>query len=264
MSVHQVLADLAATIAGVLQRELPQVGKDWWQSCVVDRLSIQQQRLVSNGRVDSLASLDLAGLLRVFDQNWNPLGYRLNLDQQTRNWLKEAQGIRNRWAHLPPGGLRLGDAYRDVDTLYRLLSALDADHVTLDRAQAERGRVLSELASRQNSDKVVAPIAESRRGISKGTVVRLKARPDITGAVLDVVPGDPEARFTVFHGGEVATYYESQVEPIVLEPSRKNVEPEALHAALTATQHRHPSTGHLYSLYVDAERKSIRGFRWLD
>ena len=148
MSVHQVLADLAATIAGVLQRELPQVGKDWWQSCVVDRLSIQQQRLVSNGRVDSLASLDLAGLLRVFDQNWNPLGYRLNLDQQTRNWLKEAQGIRNRWAHLPPGGLRLGDAYRDVDTLYRLLSALDADHVTLDRAQAERGRVLSELASR--------------------------------------------------------------------------------------------------------------------
>jgi hypothetical protein len=88
MSMHQILGDVAAAIAAVLQRELPQLGQDWWQSNVVDRLSIQQQRLVNERRVDSLSGLDLAGLLRVFDQNWNPLGYRLNLDQQARNWLK--------------------------------------------------------------------------------------------------------------------------------------------------------------------------------
>jgi hypothetical protein len=35
MSMHQILADVASAIAGVLERELPQVGKDWWQSCVV-------------------------------------------------------------------------------------------------------------------------------------------------------------------------------------------------------------------------------------
>ena len=144
MTMHQILGDVAATLAALLESNLPQVGKDWWQSCVIDRLSIQQQRLVAERRVDSLAGLDLAGLLRVFDQNWNPLGYRLNLDQQTRSWLKEAQGIRNRWAHLPPGGLRSEDAYRDVDTLYRLLGVLGADQTTLDRAQAERGRVLGE------------------------------------------------------------------------------------------------------------------------
>ncbi|GAB4166300.1 MAG: hypothetical protein Fur0039_03020 [Rhodocyclaceae bacterium] len=80
MSMHQILGDVAAAIAAVLQRELPQLGQDWWQSNVVDRLSIQQQRLVNERRVDSLSGLDLAGLLRVFDQNWNPLGYRLNLD----------------------------------------------------------------------------------------------------------------------------------------------------------------------------------------
>ncbi len=250
MSMHQILGDAATAIAAVLQRELPQLGQDWWQSNVVDRLSIQQQRLVIERRVDSLSGLDLAGLLRVFDQNWNPLGYRLNLDQQARNWLKEAQGIRNRWAHLPPGGLRSEDAYRDIDTLYRLLSVLGADQATLDRAQAERGRVLEELAPRPKDKEVALQMGQHQRGISKGTVVRLRARPDITGAVLDVLPGDPEARFTVFHGGEVATYYESQVEPIVLRPVRKSVEPDALHAALTATQLRHPSMKHLYSLYA--------------
>ena len=250
MSMHQILGDVAAAIAAVLQRELPQLGQDWWQSNVVDRLSIQQQRLVNERRVDSLSGLDLAGLLRVFDQNWNPLGYRLNLDQQARNWLKEAQGIRNRWAHLPPGGLRSEDAYRDIDTLYRLLGVLGADQATLDRAQAERGRVLEELAPRPKDKEVDLQTGQPQGGISKGTVVRLRARPDITGAVLDVLPGDPEARYTVFHGGEVATYYESQVEPIVLRPVRKSVEPDALHAALTATQLRHPSTKHLYSLYA--------------
>lgn len=250
MSMHQILGDVAAAIAAVLQRELPQLGQDWWQSNVVDRLSIQQQRLVNERRVDSLSGLDLAGLLRVFDQNWNPLGYRLNLDQQARNWLKEAQGIRNRWAHLPPGGLRFEDAYRDIDTLYRLLGALGADQATLDRAQAERGHVLEELAPRPKDKEVDLQTGQPQGGISKGTVVRLRARPDITGAVLDVLPGDPEARYTVFHGGEVATYYESQVEPIVLRPVRKSVEPDALHAALTATQLRHPSTKHLYSLYA--------------
>ena len=250
MSMHQILGDVAAAIAAVLQRELPQLGQDWWQSNVVDRLSIQQQRLVNERRVESLSGLDLAGLLRVFDQNWNPLGYRLNLDQQARNWLKEAQGIRNRWAHLPPGGLRSEDAYRDIDTLYRLLGVLGADQATLDRAQAERGRVLEELAPRPKDKEVALQTGQPQGGISKGTVVRLRARPDITGAVLDVLPGDPEARYTVFHGGEVATYYESQVEPIVLRPVRKSVEPDALHAALTATQLRHPSTKHLYSLYA--------------
>jgi len=250
MSMHQILGDVADAIAAVLQRELPQLGQDWWQSNVVDRLSIQQQRLVNERRVDSLFGLDLAGLLRVFDQNWNPLGYRLNLDQQTRNWLKEAQGIRNRWAHLPPGGLRSEDAYRDIDTLCRLLGVLGVDQATLDRARAELGRVLEELAPRPKDKDVALQTGPPQGGISKGTVIRLRARPDITGAVLDVLPGDPEARYTVFHGGEVTTYYESQVEPIVLRPVRKSVEPDALHAALTATQLRHPSTKHLYSLYA--------------
>lgn len=250
MSMQVILRDVAASIAVLLQRELPKLGQDWWQSNVVDRLSIQQQRLVNERRVESLSGLDLAGLLRVFDQNWNPLGYRLNLDQQARNWLKEAQGIRNRWAHLPPGGLRSEDAYRDIDTLYRLLGVLGADQAILDRAQAERGRVLEELAPQPKDKEVALETGQPQGGISKGTVVRLRARPDITGAVLDVLPSDPEARYTVFHGGEVATYYESQVEPIVLRPVRTTVEPDALHAALTATQLRHPSTKHLYSLYA--------------
>jgi len=253
MSVHQILEDVANTIAALLQRELPKLGQDWWRSNVVDRLSIQQQRLVNERAVDSLTGLDLAGLLRVFDQNWNQLGYRLNLDQQSRNWLKEAQGIRNRWAHLPPDGLRSEDTYRDIDTLYRFLRALGADQELLDRTQTELRRALEALRPESGSPNNQLAFRKARQPegeISKGTVVRLKARGDITGAVLDILPGVPEIRYTVFHSGEIATYYESQVEPISLRLKLQSVEPHALHAALTATQLRHPSTTHLYSLFA--------------
>ena len=50
--MHQVLEDVAIAIVDVLQCEFPKIGQDWWQSCVVDRLSIQQQRLVSDRRCE--------------------------------------------------------------------------------------------------------------------------------------------------------------------------------------------------------------------
>lgn len=249
MSIHDVLADTARALASILNRHLPDLDSDWWKTLVVDRLSIQQQRLVSERRVAVLDQLDLAGLLRVFDQNWMSLASKLGLDQQSRNWLKETQGIRNRWAHLPPGGLRKDDAFRDVDTLCRLLEALGAEQSSLDRAKQERETALSELAQNPKNGQAKSAVLDAQVGIAKGALVRLRARPEITGAVLDVLPGDPESRFTVFHGGEVATYYESQIEPVATTSARKTVEPEALHAALTATQLRHPSTKHLYSLY---------------
>jgi ATP-dependent helicase HepA len=250
VSMQKILEGLTSRVAEILGKSLPTAGEDWWRTSVIDRLSIQQQRLVVERRVSSLSGLDLAALLRVFDQNWHTLGPRLNLDSQTRNWLKEAQLIRNRWAHLPSGGMRPDDAYRDVDTIYRLLGSLGAEQKTLDQLQTEREKMLLNLAPQAKSEDVIRTPGYVSGEIQKGTIVRLKARPEITGAVLDILPGDPEVRFTVFHGGDLATYYESQVEPFVLRQARKSVEPDALHAALTATQLRHPSTNYLYSLYA--------------
>ena len=250
MSMHQILGKLASEVAGILERELPNAGSDWWHTTVVDRLSIQQQRLINDRNVTSVSGLDLAALLRVLDQNWHTLNYRLNLDQQTRNWLKEAQFIRNRWAHMPPTGLRADDAYRDVDTIYRLLQALSTEQSILDTVKAERDQMLADIAPKVLIDSATPQIENIQGDIIKGDLVRLKAKPEITGAVLEVLSGDLEARYSVFHGGEVTTYYESQIEATVLTSIRKTVEPDALHAALTATQLRHPSTKHLYSLHA--------------
>lgn len=86
--------------------------------------------------------------------------------------------------------------------------------------------------------------------IAKGDVIRLKASPEHTGAVIDTLEGGGETRFLVFHDGSISTYYASQLEIIVPTLARPNVNPGGLHAALTALQLQHPSTNHLYSLFA--------------
>ena len=83
-----------------------------------------------------------------------------------------------------------------------------------------------------------------------GDLVRLKAMPALTGAVTAHLPGESEDRYQVFHDSVTTTYYASQLEIAIAEPKRTIVNCEALHAALTALQLRHPSTGHLYSLFA--------------
>jgi ATP-dependent helicase HepA len=53
---------------------LPRVSADWWNPCVVQKLSEQQARVVEQKGVNSLDGLDLAALLRVFDAERTPAG----------------------------------------------------------------------------------------------------------------------------------------------------------------------------------------------
>ena len=87
--------------------------------------------------------------------------------------------------------------------------------------------------------------------IIKGSVIRLKANPELTGAVIEIMePEGGEKRYSVFHDGTIATYYSSQIQLADLTVHRKVVSPAELHAALSAIQLLTPNTRHLYSLFA--------------
>jgi len=251
--MHDALTDLAKNIQQFLETVLPSCDGQWWDNCVIGRLTFQQRRIAEERNINSLKELDLAGLLRVLDQNWYEINATQRLPFEARNWLKETQSIRNRWAHLPPGGLDLEDHYRDLDTVLRLMTCLRADEPAVDRVRMARDETLTKLKERQQptlgSVSIPAtPLAST--GISKGDIVRLKARPEVTGAVIDILEGGEETRYLVFHGDSASNYYASQIETAAPAPSHVTVKPDDLHAALTALQLRHPSTSHLYSLFA--------------
>jgi len=131
--MHSELGLTTLELANFLQRELPTFSDAWWKVHVVERLSFQQQRVVAERRQSSLEQLDLAALLRTFDQNWYELSQKLALPREARNWIKELQTIRNKWAHLSTEGSPPSEIYRDADTLSRLLNVISASPQTVPR-----------------------------------------------------------------------------------------------------------------------------------
>ena len=82
-----------------------------------------------------------------------------------------------------------------------------------------------------------------------GQMVFLKSDPSKKGAVVGVLPGQPETRVKVFVDRSTQTYYASQLQ--AEEQPDDDFQPlscEQFHAYLTALQIRHPSLSTLYSL----------------
>jgi hypothetical protein len=246
---HRHLTTLSTRLAAFLAEVLPRLSDHWWQTHVLEELTFQQRSYVDTAGYTRLDQLDLAALLRIADRNWSEIAHAASLPPTTRNWLKEAQTIRNRWAHAPVSGIPDDERFRDLDTIERLMQAIGADQPTLADIHAERTALLAQLAgSAKPADQ---PSATASQGaFDPGQLVRLKAQPTVTGAVVSRAPADPEDRYQVFHDGAVTTYYASQIEPAAVPAARPSVTPAALHAALTAAQLRHPSIGNLYSLFA--------------
>jgi len=125
--VNALIQIATVELTRLLSTYLPKLSEKWWEKHVVDRLSFQQQRMVQERDFTRLEQLDLAALLRVLDQNWFDLSSDLRLPREGRNWVKELQTVRNKWAHASIESTPASEQFRDADTLGRLLDILDAE-----------------------------------------------------------------------------------------------------------------------------------------
>ncbi len=73
-----------------------------------------------------VATFDLARCLELLDAFWQPVFRRLR-SRDFRNWAKELQGTRNKWAHVGTEDFSDGDAMRALDTTARLCEEIDPE-----------------------------------------------------------------------------------------------------------------------------------------
>lgn len=270
--MNELLHASGGEISRWLEAKLPALGSSWWVDNVVNRLTFQQQRLVEDKQIQTLSGLDLAAIIRVLDQNWSELAGAERLPREARNWVKELQGVRNRWAHAPTGGLSHTDAFRDADTLDRLLRIVGADdNVLLERVDAFKKATLANMAPQSVAQPeprmgtsatpagalaaptppapTVTPDAPAHK-FAVGQLLCLRSNPSAVFPVLEVVSGiGVETRYRVFENGIRQVYYESQLQALD-EPadSRKLLTATELSSMLTAIQLSSPSASALYSL----------------
>jgi len=250
----------ARHLCGWLGDVLPKLDQAWWSSLVLPNLSYQQRQRADRDNVKSLDQFDLAALLRILDRNWYEISSRFNLTNQDRNYVKEMQTVRNRWAHLDAHGVDPDDVYRDVDTLQRFFLALDAPSSTIEAVKQVKGLIRNaEPPSPAPIDELEpsaepTPLEESREelkpsnGIGAGSLVALVSNPEKTGAVMSVDGSGETARYTVFLDGRPQPFYAPQLKLAVQASDKNLVKLGELHSLLTGLQIRHPSLSTLYSL----------------
>lgn len=253
-AVAKHLSDVAGQLAVFLERVLPPLFDDWWNKAVVNTLSFQQKRRLEQRNITSLGGLDLAGLLRVLDQNWYQISNSLDLTSEARHFVKEMQTVRNHWAHADTEGFPVDDIYRDLDTLQRFAVVIGADEKLIQDLRKTKAALLASETQPQPDPGAETPSAPPERKndtaeFEPGQIVFAKSNPSSRGAVVAVLPGKPENRFKVFIDGTTQTFYASQLQAEDQREEKENILPcDQFHAYLTALQIKYPGLSTLYSL----------------
>jgi superfamily II DNA or RNA helicase len=245
---------------------LPALSTSWWDKLVLDRLSFQQQRTARERGFTRLEQFDFAALLRILDQNWFEISSKMTLPREARSWVKELQTVRNKWAHLSATDLPASEAYRDADTLGRLLEAIEASADTRRTVEDAKMRALNSMAPSRTEltverdrepasppASVVSPepgLTVSQTPLFRvGELVALRSEPAWMLPVVEVIAGGSEARYRVFRNNSTAVFYESQLQSAQSVSDRpKPVAAQELRARLTGLQILSGSTANLYSL----------------
>lgn len=127
-----------------LDKELPRLNKtDWWKSYVLEKVTEEQLRSISEKNVSSMRGLDFAQLLKILDRNWFELSQKHSFSQEHKTYVNALQAARNRWSHKPtneirqnPNGISDDDLYRDLDTIRRFMQLFNTtSQETLDEIQ---------------------------------------------------------------------------------------------------------------------------------
>jgi ATP-dependent helicase HepA len=247
-------------VARFLGGALPNLDPDWWARHVVGRLTFQQQRIAEERGFKSLDELDLAALLRVFDQNWYELSNEGKLAREGRSWLKELQTVRNKWAHLSSESIPPSETYRDADTLGLLLTMIGASQFAREAVEKEKAYAVSLMVEAKTSGsagesqtKSAPPAVKDEEEDSSpfkiGDIVCLRSNPSVIFPVIEVVIGAGERRYRVFENNVKATYYESQLrKPPSERDERRILDGDELAAFISSLHILSASTASLFSM----------------
>jgi predicted AAA+ superfamily ATPase len=137
-----------------MKRELQASYGDTW----FERASANLREYQMPGKGDGNEHWDTQALLFVMSDQWNVVFHNV-LGKVERTLVSELQEVRNRWAHQKP--FSINDAYRALDSVQRLLTAVSAadQAAEIDRQMQELLRIRWEEQARKEVRKAaVAPI----------------------------------------------------------------------------------------------------------
>lgn len=253
---NEYLHSAMVALSTWLGKRLPNLNpENWWQSCVLDKLSFNQMNIVEASGAKSLSDLDLSALLRVADKNWYSIREKFFLNFSERAYLKAMFAVRNNWAHCGVMAPTVDSVITDLEALIDFLSNFEADKGAI----ADAEKLLSIIKNEGISDiPQMKPTPDSARispetasfptGITVNSVVHLKSNPTTRGVVTAARTIGGTQQFDVFIDGKIKAYFADQIEAEQQAFEVNTVDITDLLKTLTAYQIIKPSSESLYSL----------------
>src|SRR5882724_8144311 len=156
--IGKMLDLLRAGLAPFVERELKsQYEQQWFDQL---KASLPPQQLVFSGTEED-PQWDVASVLSVVWGQWNTV-FRKTLGQAERTLVSELREVRNKWAHQRP--FSTDDAYRSLDSMHRLLTAVSATKEAdeLERQKTELLRLKFDEQARHEKRKAASTAIESQ------------------------------------------------------------------------------------------------------
>ena len=251
MNTQQVISTINETLhysttllSTWLQRHLPRVTRDWWNECVISKLSYNQRTIAQEKAITKLIEFDLAALLTIADRNWYAMREFLFLPSSERECIRKMMKVRNNWAHcsgeLPPAI----SIESDLSVLVSFLEQMHADNSKINTLKNYKNNISNLPIINDEQDNNEPDDSD----IKEKSIVRLVGQPDIKGFVVSVETINGEKKYQVFVGAEIKTFYANQIQPDSDNANYKWISLSSLQSYLSAFEINNPSTGNLYSL----------------
>lgn len=253
--MNTYLHTAAVVLADWLGDLLPKVSDDWWENCVLDRLSYNQRELAESKGYDKLSDLDLAALLRVADRSWYAMQGVAFLNARERECIRDMMGVRNNWAHMSVSLPGKDTILHDLATIYNFFEQRECESSLLD----EVSDMIGEVKSPTTVDLGILTGEEQRlpEHVSEGgtadviaekSLVYLVGDPSVRGIVMSVSDLGDTKKYDVFVDGSFKSFYSGQIALFEETASYRWVDINTFRSRLAAYQINNPSNRDLYSL----------------
>ncbi len=127
---------------------LPKTSEDWWEKCVMEKLSTNQAEMAREKGYTELRQLDLAALLRIAHKSWYEMRSVAYLPAEERNCIYDMMRVRNNWAHVTAELPGKDTILTDLDTLHLFFRQRGCDENILSEVE----RLIEEVKTSSTFD----------------------------------------------------------------------------------------------------------------
>ena len=255
--MNSYLHTSASILAEWLGKLLPKASEDWWEDCVIDKLSYNQAEIARERGYTELGQFDLAALLRIADKSWYAMRSVAFLPTRERECIRDMMRVRNNWAHVSAMLPGKDAILADLNTLHDFFDQRECEDSLLNEVDRMIEEVKSpstvdfdSLAQKPQEAQTQVPVQEAadENEIREKSLVYLVGSPDVRGIVMSITDLGDTKKYEVFVNGNFKTYYSGQIALYVETANYNWVDINTFRSYLTAYQINNPSGNDLYSL----------------